>query len=58
MQKLISSLFPQVQQQQLCESYGCVMATTAGMEKQGHALWQKFYANMPLDRWDGLDWGS
>merc|ERR1711918_2030 len=56
-QKLLSSIFS-APTQQLCESYGCVMKTTSGMEKQGHALWQKFYANMPLDRWDGLDWGS
>ena len=44
--------------QKLCESYKCVMDQNASMEKQGHALWQKFYANMPLDKWDGMDWGS
>merc|ERR1712139_24374 len=57
LQSLFASLFS-TKTQQLCESYKCVMHTTKSMEQQGHQLWQKFYGNMPLDRWDGMDWGS
>ena len=44
--------------QSLCESYACVQDTVDGAASQGHKLWQNFYNNMPLNRWDGLDWGS
>jgi hypothetical protein len=42
----------------LCESPQCVQNVIDGTSAQGVALWTTFKGNLPLSRWDGLNWGS
>ena len=44
--------------QMLCEDTRCVDDVIEGTKSQGVALWTTFKSNLPLSRWDGLNWGS